>query len=185
MTTDTAVHVRAAIRWDRSDGPPPYVRHRPAQGVPGELLVVTDGARLRRIILVLEQMQAQPVARVCLATSSTEMGTERDLIVGPGEAGFPFGLAVQPDISGWIGTSVVESSVGRLGRRWFDAVAAAADTDGASLKRVRRGRPLGASADPRHRFRRFEAEALRQLGARPSPEAAAAAARVDRETIVT
>ena len=145
----------------------------------GEPRALTDGARLRRIVLVLEEALPSG-ARVCLATPATEMGSERDLIVGPGEAGFPFSLAIQPDIAGWIAPSTVECSVGRLGRRWFDAVARSVETDGQSLQRVRHGRPLGPAADPRHRFRRSELDVLRQLGARSKPEA-----RVDRETIVT
>jgi hypothetical protein len=179
MTSNSTVHVRAAIRWDRAGGPPPFVRHRPAQGVPGELLVVTDGARLRRIVLVLEDA-IEAGARVCLATPATEMVSDRDLIVGPGEAGFPFSLAIQPDIAGWIGSSIVECSVGRLGRRWFDAVSRSVETDGQSLQRVRHGRPLGPAADPRHRFRRSELEVLRQLGGRSQP-----GARVVRGTGLT
>ena len=165
MTSDSAVLVRAAIRWDRAGGPPPYVRHRPVRGEPGEMLVVTDSSRLRRIVLVLNgPADGHGVARVALATPATEMATDRDLIVGAGEAGFPFPLAIQSDITAWIDGSVVESSIGRLGRRWFDAVVNAQVTDGASLRRMRHGRPLGSASDPRRRFRQTEAEMLRRIG---------------------
>jgi hypothetical protein len=116
---------------------------------------------------------------VQLATNEIENATDLDLIVGSRETGVPFAVAIQSELYGPLFSDQLVRAVGKLGDTELHAVANALLTDGESLEGLPVGPPLGASDDPRRRFKERELDDLdalteacrRWLACEPSPQA--------------
>lgn len=140
----------------------------PFRGQPGELSVARVSGKLltghvSRVIAVIASDEATRTLVVQLATNEIENATDLDLIVRSREGGVPFAVAIQAELYGPIFSDQLDRGIGKINDRELHAVASALLTDGESLDGLPVGSPLGATDDPRRRFKERELNDLESL----------------------
>lgn len=142
----------------------------PADGRPGEVSVARASGDLPtgligRVIAVIASDEATRTLVVQLVTNEVENATDLDLIVTSRDGSVPFAVAIQSELYGPIFSDQLERVVGKLSDHELHAVANALLTDGESLEGLLVGPPLGATDDPRRRFKERELDDLESLTA--------------------